>query len=950
MSDPMNDPSQWPPTLKALILPRRGERFVPKPEAVLKKLAKERDPYFGYLGLPTDSALLPETLRQCFGRPASIRHGFGRNEFLFLRTQLAHCPEEDYRAAMAATEQALASTPSYGLAAILFPDREDWLEVALRDPEMLSTALLSAANTQEQVDRIWQSHHFRLDMWWETDLHCTLRAAYTALYRLGMGGRFDASPVLVSNVDTWIRGVSSCDVEALPVVLGAFPSERNALFLARMLTGKRRRNQVVEALSGMRKLAIPAVQKVLQENPKERAFIESFLATLAPPQAAPPVAAAESIPLLDRPPWRNRKRGCASEVQLPRVPFEWRLPVDERVEYPDPNPLYHRYYLQPDKFAQLQSGAIRLQAAGSHTTPWWIHQALADFGEGFSSVMNRDGFVPFEHLRGLADVRLVPACLEQLARSGDRSSAMVWAISVPDVVAAGVVPIALGAGPHRYLARSLLRWLVGRERELVTASLALFSSEVQAAVQEWLVSDPLDDVPDKLPKIPAFVDAASLPALRTRDGKVLSAGAVNALVEMFAFSVLESPYAGVRRVKQALEPASLTPFLIALARAWVSSGGSTAHAFVLHAFAWFPEDDAIRWLSEQVSAWVAENQRARVTRAMMVLAVAGSDRALHALFRASRTAPKQWVKDAALVAIAQAAWMQRLSPDELEDVAAPTLGLEEKGTVWFDFGARKFSLGLDQYLKPFVCDESGEPLDSFPRARKTDDPALARQAALEWKRLSLDLERVASDQIRRLERAMITGRRWTLAEFRTRLAEHPLLRHLVRRLVFAYGEEARAGLFRIAEDGSFADERDATLTPDGQRWVSIVHPLDLSSEEHRGWTEIFVDYRILQPFPQLERPVYRFESPPPRDAFTLDDVATANTYALLRAGFRADGGPEGLWRFHGPSGLTITSSPPILAEERRLHRLTIVGGDLRVWSAREVSELWLLRETLSKTP
>ncbi|MEK8174305.1 DUF4132 domain-containing protein [Streptomyces sp. M19] len=47
-----------------------------------------------------------------------------------------------------------------------------------------------------------------------------------------------------------------------------------------------------------------------------------------------------------------------------------------------------------------------------------------------------------------------------------------------------------------------------------------------------------------------------------------------------------------------------------------------------------------------------------------------------------------------------------------------------------------------------------------------------------------DVRTVATAQVRRLEDAMVAGRGWTTAEFRELFVSHPLLSHLVRRLVW----------------------------------------------------------------------------------------------------------------------------------------------------------------------
>jgi hypothetical protein len=66
-------------------------------------------------------------------------------------------------------------------------------------------------------------------------------------------------------------------------------------------------------------------------------------------------------------------------------------------------------------------------------------------------------------------------------------------------------------------------------------------------------------------------------------------------------------------------------------------------------------------------------------------------------------------------------------------------------------------------------------------------------------------------------------------------------------------------IFRLTEDQSYADSSDEVhvLTKDSK--VGIIHPLAIPAAENKCWGETFSDYNIMQPFPQLGRPVYTLE-------------------------------------------------------------------------------------------
>ena len=115
---------------------------------------------------------------------------------------------------------------------------------------------------------------------------------------------------------------------------------------------------------------------------------------------------------------------------------------------------------------------------------------------------------------------------------------------------------------------------------------------------------------------------------------------------------------------------------------------------------------------------------------------------------------------------------------------------------------------------------------------------------------------------------MCTQRRWTKTDFERFLIQHPLVRHLTRRIVWAtYDTEGRLlRTFRVAEDGTLADAQDNDFQlADGER-VGIPHPV---TAELRSWGEVFADYELLQPFPQMNRPIFR-PTEKERDAQSTD--------------------------------------------------------------------------------
>jgi hypothetical protein len=164
-------------------------------------------------------------------------------------------------------------------------------------------------------------------------------------------------------------------------------------------------------------------------------------------------------------------------------------------------------------------------------------------------------------------------------------------------------------------------------------------------------------------------------------------------------------------------------------------------------------------------------------------------------------------------------------------------------------------------MKPMLKDPDGKVKTDLPKPGAKDDAAKAEQAVADWKLLKKQVKEVATIQAQRLEQAMVTGRRWPLNEFMTLLVKHPLMTNLVRLIVWgAYDKSAKLlDTFRVTEDQTFADAKDGEFKPKGVDSIGVIHPLNLSEEQKSAWGELFSDYEIVPPFPQLGRTIFRLE-------------------------------------------------------------------------------------------
>ena len=389
-----------------------------------------------------------------------------------------------------------------------------------------------------------------------------------------------------------------------------------------------------------------------------------------------------------------------------------------------------------------------------------------------------------------------------------------------------------------------------------------------AAAADDQAADPLEALPARMPKIPVWADPAGLPQVLLRDReRALPVDATRHLVTMLAVSKPGAWYAGLDVVREACDPGSLAEFSWALCEAWRSAGGPSREQWAFRQLGLFGDDETVRRLSPLIRKWPGLGRHARAVAGLDVLAEIGTDLALIHLNGIAQKVKYKALQAQAERKIQEIAARLRLTPERLADRLVPDFGLDADGGMVLDYGPRRFTVGFDEALKPYVLDESGKRRASLPKPGAKDDPELAPAAYQRFAALRKDVRTVAADQIRRLESAMVNRRRWTVREFEEYLVRHPFMWHITRRLVWLAEVDAGTGegtgtgagtrtvAFRIAEDRTFADVADDAFTPPPSARVGVAHPVDLG-DDLAAWSELFADYEILQPFRQLARPVY----------------------------------------------------------------------------------------------
>ena len=550
------------------------------------------------------------------------------------------------------------------------------------------------------------------------------------------------------------------------------------------------------------------------------------------------------------------------------------------------DPLRLAFGLGTPQLVEAEARRLQLKLWGAERVRAWL--ALTEFAaldyarDQILAESRRDECERL--LRALACANapeVAPHMLELKLNAKGPGPAREWLAENVANAIVGLVPTAAGRGK---LAEAAIEYLRDAKRKgheafvraAVEASPPAIADAVRKSVLEHtektysLVADTVlpadlkagfaDAKAKKANKLPAWATPAALPPILIGDGK-FSDEQVLTVLEALQRSAPDAPGPLVAAVRKHADRGSLDAFAWKLFQLWQGEGYPPKEKWALGAIGPFGGDMSALKLTPLVRNWPGESQHQRAVFGLLCLRGIGSDTALMQLNGIAQKLKFKGLKQKATDAMEAIAREKGLTRAQLEDRVVPDCDLDEKGQRVFDFGPRQFRFALGADMKPMIKDADGKVKSDLPKPGKSDDAAKANEAVAAWKLMKKQIKEVVSVQSARLEQAMVTGRRWPAADFEALLVKHPLMIHLVRLLVWGTYDKAGklAATFRVTEDQTFADARDTVFKPTGAEEVGVVHPLHLSDEQKAGWGELFGDYEIVPPFPQLGRSVYKLE-------------------------------------------------------------------------------------------
>ncbi|MCG7497481.1 DUF4132 domain-containing protein [Vibrio sp. Of7-15] len=354
--------------------------------------------------------------------------------------------------------------------------------------------------------------------------------------------------------------------------------------------------------------------------------------------------------------------------------------------------------------------------------------------------------------------------------------------------------------------------------------------------------------------LPKKVELTALPRLLWASGKQLSDGAMQWFISRLAEESAKQHDPILVNFVAQLHRDELKPLWQSLLS--IYAGEKEARlGWVLFSAALLGDDEVMSELGKNLDDEARSGASAAAFYKVQILARHGSQSALSWLDHWTRKAKSQGLKHRTINALDDIAAEKGISRDEIADSVASDLGFNDQGQQNFAFGERTLLLTL-QDDGAITLSLDGKTLKSAPATRKSDDADELKQRRSELSAYRKQIKQAFANAQARLEQAMITGRIFNQRIFSQTWGSNALLAYLARRVVWCFSTESEDIYVRLDESNQFVDiNDDEVVWPEGAT-LTVMHPLNSTSEICQQWQEIFDDYEIEPPFPQLARLVF----------------------------------------------------------------------------------------------
>ncbi|WP_157154397.1 DUF4132 domain-containing protein [Brachyspira murdochii] len=294
---------------------------------------------------------------------------------------------------------------------------------------------------------------------------------------------------------------------------------------------------------------------------------------------------------------------------------------------------------------------------------------------------------------------------------------------------------------------------------------------------------------------------------------------------------------------------------------WLDNKADTKLKNILIPYCLFQTEDKLLKLKAQIEEWALNSRGALAAHAVYAIALKASKFALVLVDTMSVKVKNNQVKNAAKDALKKTAKALEISEDELIDKIIPDLDFDKKGMRELHYGGeadRVFKLQIKNDFTIEVTDSNNKVLKSLPAPNSKDDKEKADAAKKELTLIKKNIKMITSNQITRLNKVLLNGRKWSYKTFTELFVENPIMNIFALKLIWGVYDEKNNLIesFRYMEDGSFNtfDEEEYIFEDSlkNKKNITLVHPIELDDEKLSKWKTQLSDYEISQPINQLD--------------------------------------------------------------------------------------------------
>ncbi len=283
-----------------------------------------------------------------------------------------------------------------------------------------------------------------------------------------------------------------------------------------------------------------------------------------------------------------------------------------------------------------------------------------------------------------------------------------------------------------------------------------------------------------------------------------------------------------------------------------------------------------------------------------VLAHKGDPVSLQVVIAAATRLKQKGVQQFASELVQQVADTMNWSLDELADRTIPAAGLNDDGILELTCGPEEkaYRATLADDLTFVLTNPEGKPVKALSSDTSDTTKAAKKQLSASKK----ELKQVVTMQTARLYEALCGERVWPLEDWQRDLADHPIMRRLLTRLVWQGVDENGKvmGNFRPTIEGEFTDSSDEDVDISTFAGIRLAHGATLSAQEADQWATHLKDYEVKPLFAQFGRSLIRLPDDQ-KDAVEITDRKgwVTETFALRGAasklGYERGQAEDGGW-------------------------------------------------------